>query len=80
MRAVDVKRKEENGVYYKELLSLFLGMSGPDYIMVMADAMVRTAWVALVETMNIKRKATNPILTQNANVWTAIWLGTSYCE
>jgi hypothetical protein len=53
MRAVDAKRKEENGVYYKELLSRFLGMSGPDYIMVMADAMVRMAWVALVETMSI---------------------------
>jgi hypothetical protein len=60
MRAVDAKRKEENGVYYKELLSRFLGMSGPDYVMVMADAtMVRMAWVALVKTMSIKRKATN---------------------
>jgi hypothetical protein len=56
MRAVDAKRKEENGVYDKELLSRFLEMAVPtsDYvIMVMADAtMVRMAWVALdIKTM-----------------------------
>ena len=60
---------EKRASMVKELLSRFSifenGWSGL-YIyicctlpMVMADAMVRMAWVALVETMSIERKATN---------------------
>jgi len=48
----------------------------------MADALVRMAGVALVESMSTEGKATNlkGHFDSEYKHWTEIWLGTSYCE
>jgi hypothetical protein len=78
------KGKKKTASTIKELLSRFSifangwsGVRSPDNIMVMVDAengLGGTCWNH--EGDKLKRY----ILTQNANVRTAIWLGTSYCE